>query len=125
MVECGLRGLHLGLLFAMSAAASEFTALPLDGGDEIFGMIGAFLPEDAVERGGGADGLDEFLELAFGIGIQRTVAERFEVCGKESCGKALRGVAASVEMDGTGDGFERIGEGGVAITATIGFFATA
>ena len=69
--------------------------------------------------------MDEFLELAFGIGVQRAVAEGVEILGKQTGGEALCRVAASIEMDGTGDGFEGIGESGFAITAAVGLFATA
>ena len=125
MVERGLGGLDLGLFFAATAATAKFSALPDDGGDEVLGMVGTFFANDLIDGRRSADGLHEFLELAFGIGVQRAVAEGIEVFGKEACSELLCGIAASVEMNGAGDGFERIGEGGFAITAAIGLFTTA
>ena len=125
MVERGLGGLHFCLFFAATAAAAEFGALPHNDGDEALGMVRAFFADDLIDGRGGADGLDEFLELAFGIGVQRAVAEGIEIFGEEACGEALCGIAASVEMDGAGDGFEGIGEGGFAIAAAIRLLATA
>ena len=49
MVESGLGGLDFGLLFAATAAASEFGALPHYGGDEVLGMVGAFFADDLID----------------------------------------------------------------------------
>ena len=49
MVERGLGGLYLGLFFAATAATSEFSALPHDGGDEVLGVVWAFFADDLID----------------------------------------------------------------------------
>lgn len=72
-------------------------------------------------RRSGIDGLKNFLELPFGILVGRRGTEAVEQVSKEPLCQGSRCIHATIEENGTGDGFEGIGEGGVPLTASVTF----
>lgn len=73
-------------------------------------MVGSFLPDELIGWTRGSDGLETFLEGAFGIFFLRFGHDFFdgltEVLENESAG----GGETSVEIDRPGEGFEGVSE---------------
>ncbi len=87
-------------------------------------MIWPFRSDNLIERRFDAYGLNEFLELSLGIGIQRATVQSFQFFSKESCSKLVRGFVPGIQVDGTSDGFQGICERGFPVPTTVGLFTT-
>jgi hypothetical protein len=124
IVESSLCCHHFGVFFAATGPPPELGAPPGDGGDEVFGVIRPFGTDDLIDWRLDAHGLNEFLKLSFGIGVQLAAIQCFEVFGEEPCGKWMSGIGARIKVNGPCDGFKGIGEGGLAVPASVGFFTT-
>ncbi len=72
-------------------------------------------------RGGGIDGLQQFLKLTFGIFVRRRGTEAIEHFSEEEGDEVPSGDHAAIKEDGAGDSFKSIGEGGIAIPAAVAF----
>ncbi len=125
LVEGVARGGGLALLFAFAFALSEFAAFPEDAGDEGFEVLRAALVDDFVGGADGGDGLEEFLEAAFGVvvgGVDLEVFEEFAGFGQDD---AADGDEVAIQIHGADEGLEGIGKGAGAVAAAVGFFAAA
>lgn len=122
IVERGLGCHHFGVFLAAPGAPTELGAAPGDGSDEVFRVIRPLRTDDLIDWRLHAHGLNEFLKLSLGIGIQLAAIQCFEIFGKEPCGKLVGSVGSRIEVDGTCDSFEGIGEGGFAVPAAVGLF---
>ena len=96
IVERGLGRLHLGVFFTAASTPSQLGALPGDDGNEVLGVIRPFSTNDGINRRFSAYGLNEFLQLSLGVGVQWPTTQGFEVLGKEPHGKLMSGVAARI-----------------------------
>lgn len=122
--EGGASSLHFRFFFAFSGSTAEFAATPGDDGFEEFGVIRAGLADDAVGRRFGIDGLEAFLEIAFGIGLDEAIAELVELSAEHADDKLRGGIEPGIDVNGPDDGFQCISECGIPLAASAGLFAT-
>ena len=123
--EGGASSLHFRFFFALPCPSAEFAATPGNDGFEEFGVIRAGLTDDAVGGRFGIDGLEAFLEIALGIGLDEAIAELVELSAEDADDKLRGGIQPGIDVNGPDDGFERIGERGVPLAAAAGLLATA
>ena len=117
--------LHFRFFFAFSGSTAEFAAAPGDDGFEEFGVIRTGLANNAVGGRFGIDGLEAFLEIALGIGLDEAISELVELSAEHADDKLRGGIQPGIDVNGPDDGFERIGERGIPLAAAAGLLATA
>lgn len=88
-------------------------------------MGGALFSDDFVVGRFGADLLQDFLKFAFGISLGVVGVECVKLGCEELEDDGFSLGEAAVEVDGSDDGFEGIGEVGVAFASSAPVFAVA
>ena len=112
-------------LFTVPFAAAQLPAFPDDFGDEGFLMLQAALMDDRVGGADGGNGLQDFLQAAFGVVVGRVDFEVFEEFAGLGQNDAADGHEIAVEIHRADERLEGIGERAGALAAAIGLLAAA
>jgi hypothetical protein len=123
--EGGFSGGGFGEFFAGAGAFGEGETVPCDAGDEGLAVVWSSFREDGVGGAAEGDGLEGFLELALWVDLAWLGGEGAEFFAAEAEDGGADGVHAGVEIDGSDEGFEGVGERAGAFAATAGCFAAA
>jgi len=86
-------------------------------------MLGAGLVDDGVGGADGRNGLQQFLEPALGIRIGRIDLHFLEELAGLGEDDAAHSDEVAIEIHGTDERFEGVGQSGGALASAIGFFA--
>ncbi len=102
-------GVLFGFLLAFASPDGEDAFSDMAADFENLAVIGAGGADDGVMGGDAADFLGGVLQFGFGIGIAAGLGADAHLGAEDAEDEGARGFESAVEIDGGGDGFEKIG----------------